>query len=139
VTNLIRRGATGTATFGIIDNLSVSYSGNQLVKAEDSGETVSLSASMDFKDGAHSPAEYYYDTNGNLAKDLNKGISNIAYNSLNLPMTLVIVNSSGSATNIYVYSADGAKLKTVQQWNGGSKQTDYCGNMIYENDTLKSR
>jgi len=114
VTNLIRRGATGTTTFGIIDNLSVSYSGNQLVKAEDSGETVSLSASMDFKDGAHSPAEYYYDTNGNLAKNLNKGISNIAYNSLNLPMTLRIASSSGSVTNKYAQAADGRKLKTVQ-------------------------
>ena len=52
-------------------------------------------------------------------------------------MTLAIANSSGSATNTYVYAADGAKLKTVQQWSGGSKQTDYCGNMIYENGTLK--
>ncbi len=128
--NLTRLGAMGTTTFGIIDNLSMNCSGNQLVKAEDSGETVSLSASMDFKDGAHSPVEYYYDTNGNLTKDLNKGISNIAYNSLHLPMTLAIANSSGSATNTYMYSADGRKLKTVQQWNGGSKQTDYCGNMI---------
>jgi len=52
-------------------------------------------------------------------------------------MALAIANSSGSATNRYVYAADRRKLKTVQQWNGGSKQTDYCGNMIYENGTLK--
>jgi len=115
----------------------MNYSGNQLVKAEDSGEAFSLSASMDFKDGAHSPVEYYYDVNENLIKCLNKRISNIAYNPLNLPMTLAIANSFGSATNTYVYAVGGAKLKTVQQWSGGSKQTDYCGNMIYKNGVLK--
>jgi hypothetical protein len=69
VMNLTRFGATGTTTFGIIDNLSMNCSGNQLVKAEDSGGAVSLSSSMDFKNRAHSPVEYYYDANGNLTKD----------------------------------------------------------------------
>jgi hypothetical protein len=30
-------------------------------------------------------AEYAYDANGNLTKDLNKNITNIAYNALSLP------------------------------------------------------
>lgn len=37
-----------------------------------------------FKDGADSDFEYEYDENGNLTKDLNKNISSIQYNSLNL-------------------------------------------------------
>ena len=85
ITSLIRHGATGTTTFGTIDNLTMSYNGNQLIKADDSGESVSLSSSMDFKDGANASVEYFYDANGNLTKDLNKGIMNISYNLLNLP------------------------------------------------------
>jgi RHS repeat-associated protein len=138
ITALSRRGPTGTTTFGAIDNLSMSYAGSQLIKADDSGVSVSLSASMDFKDGSNAAQEYFYDANGNLTKDLNKGISGITYNLLNLPIKLTIANSSGSATNTYMYSVDGQKLKTVQQWSStNSKQTDYCGNMIYENGILK--
>jgi RHS repeat-associated protein len=116
----------------------MSYAGSQLIKADDSGASVNLSASMDFKDGSNAAQEYFYDANGNLTKDLNKGISGITYNLLNLPLKLTISNSSGSATNTYMYSADGQKLKTVQQWSStNSKRTDYCGNMIYENGILK--
>jgi hypothetical protein len=43
--------------------------------------------------------KYHYENDGSLPKYLNKRISNIAYNSLNLPMTLAIANASGSATN----------------------------------------
>jgi hypothetical protein len=77
ITALNRRGPTGTTTFGAIDNLSMSYAGSQLIKADDSGASVNLSASMDFKDGSNTTQEYFYDANGNLTKDLNKGISGI--------------------------------------------------------------
>ena len=38
--------------------------------------------SFDFKDGANADVEYFYDANGALVKDLNKGISNIEYDVL---------------------------------------------------------
>ena len=106
------------------------YAGNQLVKSEDTGSVVTLSQSMDFKNNANLATEYLYDKNGNLIKDYNKSITEISYNVLNLPQTLKI----SSATNTYTYAADGRKLKTVL---GGSKTTDYCGNVIYENGLLK--
>lgn len=56
----------------------------------------------------------FYTDNGNLAKDLNKGISNITYNLLILSMTLKIASPSGLVTNKYAQAADGRKLKTVQ-------------------------
>ncbi len=133
MTALTRGGNTGTSTYGTIDNLAMTYTGNQLIKAEDSGASVSLSASMDFKNNSNAAREYFYDVNGNLTKDLNKGISGISYNLLNLPRTLSISNSSGSATNNYTYAADGRKLESAI----GSKTTDYCGNVIYENGALK--
>lgn len=75
ITNLIRNGRTGTSTFGTIDNLSMSYAGNQLIKADDAGINVILSASMDFKNNSTAAKEYFYDSNGNLTRDLNKGIN----------------------------------------------------------------
>ena len=128
-----RKGQTGTTTCRDIDKLTMTYAGNQLVKAEDTGTTVSLSSSMDFKNDSNATREYGYDANGNLIQDLNKGISGITYNLLNLPQTLSISNSLGSATNSYTYAADGRKLKAVI----GSKTTEYCGNVIYENGALK--
>ncbi len=134
ITALTRYGNTGTTTYGIIDNLTMGYAGNQLIKVEDSGVVPTLSSSADFRNNGVSLAtEYYYDTNSNLTKDLNKGISNITYNSLNLPRTLVISNTLGQTTNTYVYSADGKKLSVSK----GSFTTDYVGNMIYESGILK--
>ena len=37
----------------------------------------------------------------------------------------------------YMYAADGRKLQTVHTINGTTTTTDYAGNMIYENGTLK--
>ncbi len=101
---------------------------------EDSGVVPTLSSSADFRNNGVSLAtEYYYDRNGNLTKDRNKGIDTITYNVLNLPRTLVISNTLGQATNTYIYSADGKKLSVSK----GSFTTDYVGNMIYEGGTLK--
>ncbi len=133
MTSLLRNGRTGTTTFGTIDNLSMSYAGNQLVKADDAGTNVTLSASMDFKNNSNAAKEYYYDLNGNLTRDLNKGVVGVTYNLLNLPRSIRINNALGQGTNTYTYAADGRKLQSVI----GSKKTDYVGNMIYENGVLK--
>ncbi len=53
MTSLARRGNMGTATYGDIDVQAMTYAGNQLVKAEDAGSSVSLSASMDFKNNSN--------------------------------------------------------------------------------------
>ena len=133
ITSITRNGLTGTNTFGPVDHLTLSYQGNQLIKVEDSGATVNLSRSEDFVDGSHAAIEYDYDENGNMTKNLNKGISLIAYNSLNLPSKLMISNSKGQATNTYAYAADGRKLSVTK----GSITTNYAGNMIYEDDYLR--
>nr|WP_320059430.1 hypothetical protein [uncultured Bacteroides sp.] len=51
ITNLVRNGRTGTTTFGTIDNLSMSYAGNQRLNAYDAGTNVTLSASYDGSTG----------------------------------------------------------------------------------------
>ena len=57
-------------------------------------------------DGADN-REYAYDSNGNVTRDDNRGISSIEYNALGLPSRI----SVGSGSSIeYIYSADGTKL-----------------------------
>ena len=89
---------------------------------------------MSFSNGASATNEYVYDNNGNLTKDSNKGITNIAYNCLNLPST---VTFSDGSTITYSYAADGTKLRTVHTISGTTTTKDYCGNVIYENGVQK--
>ena len=114
---------------GLIDNLTYTYNGNQLTKVEDATGNVA-----GFRNGASTTNEYNYDNNGNLTKDSNKNISNIAYNVLNLPST---VTFSDGSTIVYSYSADGTKLRTVHVINGTTTQKDYCSNVVYENGIQK--
>lgn len=116
---------------GLIDDLNYTYNGNQLTKVEDA-----TGNAAGFSNGASTANEYTYDHNGNLTKDSNKGISNIAYNCLNLPSTITF---SDGSTIIYSYAADGTKLRTVHTISGsGTPATkDYCANVVYENDAQK--
>ena len=84
--------------------------------------------------GSTATTEYTYDNNGNLKSDLNKGISNIQYNSLNLPS---VVTFSNGSTVIYTYSADGKKLSTEHVISGTTTITNYAGNVVYENNVQK--
>ncbi len=128
-TNIVRYGYTGTTTYGIIDNLILTYTGNQLLTVKDTGVVPTLSSSADFRDGATTNKEYSFDLNGNMTEDKNKGITAITYNSLNLPTSLTI----GGTQNKYVYSVDGRKLSVSK----GTLTTNYIGNVIYEGSTLK--
>jgi len=87
----------------------------------------------------HGPSSLFcigYDQNGNLTRDLNKGIGTastdgIEYNHLNLPTKIEM----GSEDISYVYDAAGTKIqKTVST---GSSVTDYAGNYIYQGGTLQ--
>ena len=73
--------------------------------------------------------EYSYDEDGNLTKDLNKNISDIQYNFLNLPRRIQFKDGSEIS---YLYSADGTKLQTTHIIAGNTTTIDYCGNEIYE-------
>jgi len=136
ILTLKRNGLQDGGTYGLIDNLTYSYNGNQLTKISDSVEDPSYVGAFNFKDGADSSAEYTYDANGNMTADKNKGISSITYNTINLPQKITF---SDGRTTEYVYSYDGTKLQTkhttpVPQT---STTTTYSGNLIYENGALK--
>ncbi|ARV08205.1 hypothetical protein BTO05_00580 [Winogradskyella sp. PC-19] len=136
IDQLIRKGAvvnqpvlSNNSHFNTMDNLIYTYSGNKLTKVLDNGND-----NYGFIDSAVNDQDYWYDSNGNMTKDDNKGITNITYNHLNLPTSVSINGNGNNGTITYIYDATGVKqTKTVS--NGAT--TYYSGNYIYENSTLK--
>ena len=120
-------------------NVNAAYDNTTIIGTDTNRfrENVTTSAYNDgfqFKDGVKQANEYTYDSNGNLTKDLNKNITGISYNCLNLPSA---VTFSDGSTITYVYAADGTKLRTVHKIGGATTTTDYCGNVVYENGAQK--
>ncbi|WP_236545826.1 RHS repeat-associated core domain-containing protein, partial [Tenacibaculum maritimum] len=126
INRLFRNGVYNTI-YGRVDDLSYSYIGNQLAKVTENGS--SLIKSEGFKD-VNNAIDYTYDVNGNMTKDLNKGITDISYNHLNLP-TKIHFRNGGSID--YKYDARGVKLeKEARGEYGDPSSTQYAGNYIYK-------
>ena len=134
IKGLQRYGQLSSAAYGMIDNLTLTLNGNQLNRVDDAVTAYAYNGGFEFKNGANAADEYSYDANGNLTKDLNKGISGITYNFLNLPN---VVTFSDGSTITYTYGADGTKLRTVHKIGSTTTTTDYCGNVVYENGVQK--
>ena len=144
-------------SYGIVNQLNLSYSGNQLKKVTNDISLNSLpKGTFYFTDEADKENEYSYDRNGNTTSDLNKKITSISYTNKNLPHKIEL--SSGES-HTYRYDASGRKLRLTHAYteipifhpvfNGISRldtlkpiqtkvldETDYCGNIIYENGKL---
>ena len=123
--NILTLGRHNTAA-GYIDNLTMTYDGNQLKKTHDSGDFV-----LGFYDGVDTETEYSYDHNGNMDIDDNKGFV-FAYNYLNLPKEVV----GGNDTVRFIYDAVGIKLSKELAQNGAISYMDYIGNFVYKDGDL---
>ncbi|WP_440880303.1 DUF6443 domain-containing protein [Tenacibaculum sp. C7A-26P2] len=130
ILTLNRNGWQNKESFANMDRLKYTYNenntGNKLIKVE---ELSGGNKTFGFKEGSNSGNDFVYDDNGNMIKDLNKGISNITYNHLNLP-TRVTINGKHID---YVYDASGVKLRKKVE----NTTTDYAGNYVYKNNTLE--
>ena len=154
VQSLLRSGLLDDGSYGLIDNLSYSYHGNQLLKVDDAANGPYYQGAFHFVDGADEAVEYEYDANGNMVRDLNKCISSISYDLNNQPRKIEY-NDGRNAS--YVYDAEGNKLSVsynltamssaqpqmpVMQSSdvasanvsNGQKTIEYCGNIIYDGD-----
>lgn len=118
---------TKVFTYGVNDDLSYTYNGNQLVAVSDAGSLVAWNNSSDFKDIANA-TDYSYDGNGNLVADANKTIT-VNYNHLNLPS---LIHKPSEELKI-TYSSDGIKQKEEITENLQQKTTGYFGDIIHEN------
>ena len=133
ILGLSRYGQTGVSAYGLIDNLNLTYNGNQLKSVKDNATSSVYGNGFEFKDGANVETEYIYDENGNLTKDLNKKITTIQYNCLDLPSKIQF--ESGNSIN-YLYLADGTKFRTTHATGSNTVTTDYYKNAIYENGVM---
>jgi RHS repeat-associated protein len=152
---MMRYGKIWNDQHDLIDDLSLSYNGNQLKTANDAvTKPPLLHDSFEFfENDNHEKTEYWYDSAGSLTADLNKGISFIYNNSLYLPYFVQFSNGN-CLTN--EYSVDGMKrrvthytaipnifvpMRQFRELKNDEIQhrttTDYCGNIIYEDGNLK--
>ena len=132
IERLQRYGKKNNGTFGLIDDLTYAYNGNQIKSISDKAGSLLYDGSFDFKDGADADVEYFYDANGALVKDLNKGISNIEYDVLG---NLKCITFNNGFKTKYVYDAAGNKLRTTHE-SAVTNTTDYIGNFIFEDGKL---
>ena len=120
--------------YGMMDNLTYTYTGNRLTRVSDAATpAITYANAFHFVDRANVTNEYTYDANGNLTKDLNKNITSITYNALNLPGVITFADGN---TITYGYDAAGSKLSVAYTAGGTTTKTEYAGNKVYKNGTL---
>lgn len=90
-----------------MNKLTIKYHGNQIQKATDECRSVNY-YSLRYPDAVNYDVEYFYDSNGNLVKNLDNMIQRIKYNIINLPE--VVAFSDGNLLTFY-YMADGRKVR----------------------------
>ncbi|WP_183148075.1 DUF6443 domain-containing protein [Chryseobacterium nematophagum] len=112
----------GNTVATAIDNLKYDYSGNRLTKVTDEQQNTTGYPYL------ATPYTMNYDVNGNLISHMDKGISSIQYNFLNLPQQ--VTQSSGITK--YAYRADGVKWKKLF----GDLETNYLDGFQYKSTYL---
>ena len=110
ITSLQRGGMKNNGTFGLIDNLTISYDGNHLLKVTDAAEALNYNGALDFNDGANADCEYHYDSNGALTYDSNRGINCITYDYGHHPSEISMMSKKMTLYNDY--TPDGRKLSS---------------------------
>lgn len=133
MTDFWRGGYISEGSYNHIDMPELTLNGNQMTRVDDYDHVLyyPYNKSFHFVDAASQDNEYTYDQNGNMTQDLNRKISSIQYNLLNLPQNMTYSNNKSTT---YVYDATGRKLQV--EYVNPATTFDYCGNMIYVNGTL---
>ncbi len=112
ITHIGRKGKYYTNSCTIIDDLNIKYSGNKLLRIDDSGRDSYINGAADFHAYEDDREHYSYNGNGAITRDVTKGIANIEYDLSGMPKRIQFRN--GSITE-YVYTADSVKLMTIHR------------------------
>lgn len=108
ITGITRRGMISTNSYGMMDNLTLSYDGNRLTSVSETYADHNFSGSFEYK--RDNGSQYIYNSNGSLVADRSRGIAYITYDFNNNPSRIYFIN--GSETR-YVFSASGEKLRVA--------------------------
>ena len=119
------------------DALNIQYTGNHIKKVSSGSPALGYDfGSMAYPDLSDASIEYYYDNNGNLIKNLDKGVVATRHNFLNLPDTIQFQNGNQIINS---YLADGRKVKAVYKtYSTGivvPQDAVYHGNAYYDVST----
>ena len=119
------------------DALNIQYTGNHIKKVSSGSPALGYDfGSMAYPDLSDASIEYYYDNNGNLIKNLDKGVVATRHNFLNLPDTVQFQNGNQIINS---YLADGRKVKAVYKtYSTGivvPQDAVYHGNASYSTST----
>ena len=119
------------------DALNIQYTGNQIKKVSSGSPALGYDfGSMSYPDLSDASIEYYYDNNGNLIKNLDKGVVATRHNFLNLPDTIQFQNGNQIINS---YLADGRKVKAIYKtYSTGivvPQDAVYHGNASYSTST----
>ncbi|WP_425637964.1 hypothetical protein ACPUEN_00930 [Algoriphagus yeomjeoni] len=123
-----RRNQRATSDYNVVDDLEYSYNrfSNRLSQVKDNNLSTNYTA-KDFKDWG--TAAYGYDENGNMTANVDKEITLITYNHLNLPQEITF--ESGAQLR-FAYNATGNKM-TQKVYNSSgtlTKTQDYIGEIV---------
>ncbi|GAA0882181.1 DUF6443 domain-containing protein [Sphingobacterium siyangense subsp. cladoniae] len=133
IRSLQRNGAVDDATTKVaIDDLTYTYAANsnRLLKVYD--HTLSPQGFKDINNSTN--IDYTYDDNGNMTADLNKAISNIKYNHLNLPTE---ISFTGGNKILYLYNSSGQKVKKTVTEDAATVEVFYLDGFQYKGTVLQ--
>ena len=127
-TAIKRYGKKSTGSIGLIDDLSVRYTGNRPLIIGEYADKVIYENASDLPE----TARYKYDSQGRTTEDSSRDITNITYNHLDRPGSIEF--GDGSCVS-YTYSATGQKLSSTYTRNlptGTHSETRYyCGGLEF--------
>ena len=130
ITAMRRYGKKDDGTFGLVDDLAITYDGNQPVNTTDHAEPVNTEGSTDFKDGNEGYfQDYTFNGVGALTSDRNKNITLIEYDNLNHPRKIQVESDVKTGffptpqtrvfappptdSTVYTFTPDGEKTRVV--------------------------
>lgn len=106
---ITQRGLLDDGSYGVIDSLRFCLDGNQLISITEQVTGPNHTGAFHFVGNSQAGRQYAYDKNGNMTKDLNRKVSSIQYNLLNLPTKMYIDDH----IIYHNYDLSGRKLQAV--------------------------
>ncbi len=92
----------------ILDDLDISYNGNQLSEVEDKANDITYMTTTNFIQNRKKPAKYTYNANGGMETDVNNDVVFMEYDNFGYAKDIYFRNGSSIK---YVHTPTGEKLK----------------------------